>query len=166
MNTFPILIKVQDPTSPRGYPPFLKLVPSAYPLQPNLHSQRDDLMNPSNQYLLLANGQIKCRRCQAKSKRTQEQCKAPAMRLKRVCKIHGGLSFGPKTFEGKKRIAIANTCHGHETRAIRKERSLKSAEMSVLENWMYQLQMTNAPKRPGRKSSHYKPRPLPTKSIL
>ena len=31
---------------------------------------------------------------------------------KRRCRLHGGLSTGPKTVEGKERIAAANTKHG------------------------------------------------------
>lgn len=106
-------------------------------------------------YLLLAGGHIRCRQCAAKSKRTQEQCKAPAMRAKRVCRIHGGKSTGVKTPEGRVKLALVHTKHGQETRAIRKERSIQLGELSLLEDWMYILQMTDMPKIRGRKSAHY-----------
>lgn len=112
-------------------------------------------MNSSKQYLVLAGGRIRCARCAAKSKRTQEQCKAPAMRTKRVCKSHGGKSTGAKTLEGKLKIAQVHTKHGQETRAIRKERSIQLGELSLLEDWMYALRMTDMPRTRGRKSSHY-----------
>ena len=112
-------------------------------------------MNSSTQYLTLAGGRIRCCRCAAKSKRTQEQCKAPAMRTKRVCKNHGGKSTGAKTLEGKLKIAQVHTKHGQETRAIRKERSIQLGELSLLEDWMYALKMTDMPRTRGRKSSHY-----------
>ncbi|MDA0630613.1 MAG: HGGxSTG domain-containing protein, partial [Proteobacteria bacterium] len=41
------------------------------------------------------------------SKRTRKQCGAPAMRGKRVCRFHGGLSTGPKSAEGRARCAAA-----------------------------------------------------------
>ena len=71
------------------------------------------------QFMTLAAGRIRCRRCQALSKRTKQQCGAPAVRDKRVCRFHGGKSTGPKTKEGRKRCGIAKTVHGGETRAIR-----------------------------------------------
>jgi len=68
------------------------------------------------------------------SKRTKQQCGAPAMRGKRVCKIHGGRSTGPKTENGRRRCAEARQINnGWETRAIRAERQLKLAELRVLE---------------------------------
>ena len=112
-------------------------------------------MNSSKQYVVLAGGRIRCCRCAAKSKRTQEQCKAPAMRTKRVCRIHGGKSTGAKTLEGKLKIAQVHTKHGQETRAIRKERSIQLGELALLEDWMYALKMTDMPRTRGRKSSYY-----------
>ena len=112
-------------------------------------------MNSSTQYLTLAGGRIRCRQCAAKSKRTQVGCKAPAMHSKRVCKSHGGTSTGAKTLEGKLKIAQAHTKHGQETRAIRKERSIQLGELSLLEDWMYALKMTDMPRTRGRKSSYY-----------
>jgi len=78
-------------------------------------------------------GRVTCQRCQAKSKRTQLQCAAPALKGKRVCKTHGGRSTGPKTEAGRQRCAEAKTIHGRETREARTERSLASARLAVLE---------------------------------
>jgi len=87
---------------------------------------------PKNLTMMTAGGRICCRQCQAMSKRTRLQCKAPAIRGKDVCRIHGGLSTGPKTKQGRQRCAEAKTIHGEETRAKRAERSCKSAELHQL----------------------------------
>jgi hypothetical protein len=39
-------------------------------------------------------------------------CQCPALRGKRRCRLHGGLSTGPKTLDGLARIRAANTKHG------------------------------------------------------
>jgi hypothetical protein len=71
--------------------------------------------------LVTAGGKICCRRCNAMSKRTKEQCGAPAISGKTKCKSHGGLSTGPRTPEGRMRCAQAKTIHGYDTRAIREQ---------------------------------------------
>ena len=45
------------------------------------------------------------------------------MKGRSVCRIHGGLSFGPRTSLGRISSAQARLIHGRETRAIRKNRS-------------------------------------------
>ena len=78
-------------------------------------------------------GRVSCTRCNAKSKRTKQQCRNPAIKGKAKCRHHGGLSKGSRTPEGKARQIAANTKHGNETRAIREERSAKLAELYELE---------------------------------
>ena len=78
-------------------------------------------------------GRVECTRCNAISKRTKERCRAPAIKGKTKCRFHGGKSTGPRTAEGRARIAKAHTVHGRETRAIRAERSAKLAELYELE---------------------------------
>jgi hypothetical protein len=58
--------------------------------------------------LVCASGKIKCLRCTAKSKRTGEQCGAPALRDSKTqkCRIHGGKSTGPKTEAVKGRFCF------------------------------------------------------------
>ena len=86
----------------------------------------------TNLTMTTAGGRIICKQCQAASKRTRLQCKAPAIKGKNVCRTHGGLSTGPKTEQGRQRCAEAKTLHGRETRKIRAERSRKSAELHQL----------------------------------
>jgi len=75
-------------------------------------------------------------RCQAKSKRSGQQCSKPAMRGKAVCRTHGGASTEPKTLEGRKRCAEARTIHGREGRATRQRRAEKLKELLELERFM------------------------------
>jgi hypothetical protein len=49
--------------------------------------------------------------CGAKM-RSGEPCSKFPIKGKRRCRLHGGLSTGPKTPEGRARIAAANTKHG------------------------------------------------------
>ena len=51
------------------------------------------------------------RLCGAKT-RSGHPCRKPALKRKRRCRLHGGLSTGPKTAEGRARIANAQFKHG------------------------------------------------------
>ncbi len=59
-------------------------------------------------------------RCEARTRRGTP-CQCPAMRNGR-CRLHGGLSTGPKTAEGVERIRRASTTHGRRSQAARAER--------------------------------------------
>jgi len=59
-------------------------------------------------------------RCGAKTRRGTS-CKCPAMPNRR-CRLHGGLSTGPKTQEGIERIRNANLRHGNYTVAAQRRR--------------------------------------------
>ena len=96
-------------------------------------------------------GLVACNRCNAKSKRTKQQCRNPAIRGKTKCRHHGGLSTGSKTLEGKAREIAANTKHGRETRVIREERSAKLGELYELEMLGRKLGLISGP-MVGRKS--------------
>ena len=63
------------------------------------------------------------------------------MRGKDKCRVHGGLSRGPITADGRARCAAAKTVHGRETRAKREQASkvskavrTASLMLSLLEN--------------------------------
>jgi hypothetical protein len=105
---------------------------------------------PTNQFFTLG-GRIQCQQCQAKSKRTKLQCAAPALKGKRVCKTHGGLSRGPTTEAGRQRCAEAKTVHGNETRQARTERSLTSSRLAVLESVGFTLNLLSGTRTRGRK---------------
>ena len=105
----------------------------------------------NNLTFVIAGGHISCSQCQAMSKRTKQQCRAPAMKGKRVCKAHGGKSTGPKTLEGHRRCTTAKTIHGNETRKARRERSLGSARLAVLESVGTALNMFTGPRTRGPK---------------
>jgi hypothetical protein len=61
------------------------------------------------------------------------QRKSPAIKGKRVCRIHGGKSTGPKTDAGRQRCAAAKTTHGWETREKRRMRAEKLRELREME---------------------------------
>src|SRR5215468_1645338 len=60
-------------------------------------------------------------RCRAKTRRGTP-CQCPAMPNGR-CRLHGGLSTGPKTAEGIERIREAKTTHGRYTARGKAERN-------------------------------------------
>ncbi len=62
------------------------------------------------------------RRCGAKT-RSGAPCRGPAMRNGR-CRMHGGLSTGPKTPEGLERSRTARWKHGRYSREARQRRRL------------------------------------------
>ena len=109
--------------------------------------------------LSTAKGKIQCLRCTANSVRTGGQCGRPALKSSKTqkCQYHGGRSTGPKTADGKARIAAVHTVHGQETNAARAERSAGSAKLIRIEDGMYLLSMTNAPRTRGRKARGYVP---------
>ena len=98
-----------------------------------------------------AGGRITCRQCNAKSKRTGIQCRAPAAKGKTKCRFHGGASTGPKTDQGRQRCAEAKTIHGNETRKARTERAETMRRLRALEDLGYELGLITGPKTPGPK---------------
>lgn len=96
-------------------------------------------------------GRIQCNQCQAKSKRSQQQCRGPAIQGKSVCRMHGGKGSGPKTIEGRQRCAEAKTIHGFETRKTRTERAEAMRRLRELEDLGHLLGIMRGPRTPGRK---------------
>jgi hypothetical protein len=91
-------------------------------------------MQSESETLVTLGGRIRCRQCSAMSKRTGVQCRAPAIKNKTKCQMHGGKSTGPRTPEGRARIAAAHLVHGHETRQARAERRVELSRLAVLES--------------------------------
>jgi hypothetical protein len=55
-------------------------------------------------------------RCLAKT-RAGGACQNPTIKGRSRCKLHGGRSTGPRTPEGRARVAAANTKHGRRSKA-------------------------------------------------
>jgi hypothetical protein len=102
--------------------------------------------------LLTAGGKIQCLRCTANSSRTGVQCGRPALKSSKTqkCQYHGGRSTGPKTAEGKARIAAAHNVRGQETKTASAELSAGSAELSRLEGAAYFDWIMTGPRTRGR----------------
>ena len=111
--------------------------------------------------LLLAGGRITCLRCTAKSKRSGEQCKKPALKTSRTqkCQLHGGRSRGPVTEEGRARSAAANYKTGEYTQAAIDHLDRSRALLRVLEDATHLLGMVPAetPRTRGRPPRLYQP---------
>lgn len=89
--------------------------------------------------------------CGAFIKRTGQYCGKPASPSSSMCRGHGGLSTGPRTEEGKARIATAKTIHGRETRALRRLRSQICHDLRRVEDAMFAEGLIHGPRTRGRK---------------
>jgi hypothetical protein len=109
--------------------------------------------------LLTANGRITCLRCTARSTRTGLQCGRAALKASSTqkCQFHGGRGSGPKTAEGRARIAAARTTHGQQTKEALAAHSAASARLARLEDAMFVIQMTQSDRKVGRKARGYVP---------
>ncbi len=105
----------------------------------------------TNVTLITAGGSIRCPQCNAKSKRTGIQCRAPAAKGKTKCRFHGGASTGPKTEQGRQRCAKAKTIDGNEGRSIRNKRSLAIARLALLAEPGYAVNLLKGSRTRGRK---------------
>lgn len=105
--------------------------------------------------LVTCGGRILCRQCNALSKRTGLQCRAPATAGKVKCRFHGGRSTGPTSEAGRRRCAESKTIHGRETRKQRQQRSVELAELALLETLGFALGIIT-----GKKSAGPKPKLL------
>ena len=70
-------------------------------------------------------------RCGARSKRTGKPCNAPAMPNGR-CRMHGGMSTGPRTPEGLARSRKANWKHGRYSAEAIADRRKAAAAVRLL----------------------------------
>jgi len=71
------------------------------------------------------------RRCGAKT-RQGTKCLAPAVRSSSRCRMHGGMSCGPTSIEGKQRIAAAKFKSGKYTSEQKHVRRLRARELRAL----------------------------------
>ena len=71
-------------------------------------------------------------RCCARTRRGTA-CQKPPMKGKKRCKLHGGRSSGPKTLEGRVRIAMARWKHGRRSKRFVEQRKKIWAELRAIE---------------------------------
>ena len=60
-------------------------------------------------------------RCGARRKRDGQPCQCPVVLGRSRCRFHGGLSTGPKTIEGRDRIAMAQRARWAQWRAAQND---------------------------------------------
>ena len=60
-------------------------------------------------------------------------CQKPPLNGKTRCRLHGGLSTGPRTAEGKARIVAAHWKHGRRSRAFTEARKQIWADLRAVE---------------------------------
>ena len=63
-------------------------------------------------------------------------CQKPPLRGKTRCRLHGGLSSGPRTEQGKARIAQAHYRHGGRSKKFVEMRAKIWAELRIVERRM------------------------------
>jgi len=73
------------------------------------------------------------------------------------CQFHGGRGSGPKTAEGRARIAAAQRTHGEQTKEAVAAHSAASVKLARLEDAMYVLGMIKGERKAGRKARGYVP---------
>jgi len=80
-------------------------------------------------------------RCEAQTRRGTP-CQSPAYSHNHRCRLHGGLSTGPRTAEGLARLVASKITYGRTTKAKRAEATLRAeqgrelrAELLELETW-------------------------------
>jgi hypothetical protein len=110
--------------------------------------------------LITAGGKIICTRCTALSIRSGMQCRRPALKSSKSkkCQFHGGGPLsGKQSVAGRRRISQAKYKHGESSKGARAQYSKASAFLRQLEDAMYVLGMTTAPRTRGRKPNGYSP---------
>jgi hypothetical protein len=79
---------------------------------------------------------LECLKCGARTRRGTPCQRAaelnPVTGLRKRCRLHGGLSTGARTPEGRARIAAAHLKHGKYTRAARQARADLRARLAAL----------------------------------
>lgn len=80
-------------------------------------------------------------RCKARTRRGTP-CQRPARLSQGRCRLHGGASTGPRTEEGRARLAASKITHGQTTAARRAEARQRAqlghhvrAELRDIEQW-------------------------------
>ena len=84
-------------------------------------------------------------RCEARTRRGT-LCQRPAKLPVGRCRLHGGASTGPRTEEGRARLAALHTTHGRLTKEKRAEAKRRAevgrqinAEVRAIEAWAVDL---------------------------
>ena len=69
-------------------------------------------------------------------KKSGTACQKSPLKGKNRCRLHGGLSTGPRTAEGRARIAAAHYRHGRRSKKFIEMRAKIWAELRIIERKM------------------------------
>ena len=69
-------------------------------------------------------------------KKSGTACQKSPLKGKNRCRLHGGLSTGPRTAEGRARIAAAHYRHGRRSKKFVEARAKIWAELRIIERKM------------------------------
>ena len=109
----------------------------AAPLSPKLRRPHVIRYEP---VLVTAGGKICCRRCTGKSRRTGQQCGAPAETHSKKCRFHGSRATGPTTLDGLERCALAKWQGKGESRHERVQARETSKTIRLLKKLLILLE--------------------------
>lgn len=117
--------------------------------------QEHSVGNGLEPYLLTAGGRIVCLRCTARSTRSKQQCKKPALKVSRTqkCGHHGGR---PHTLATLARISDTHTIHAEATNEAKQQAHADSVLIHELEDAVHFLRMAEGPRTRGRKPNGYR----------
>ncbi len=107
------------------------------------------LIEEKKQYLQTAGGKITCLGCTAQSTRTKMQCDRPAIKTTKW--------NGPRTAEGRRRIAQAQLKHGAYAKANLRAKQAEAIQLRQLEDIAYLTGLIQGPRTRGSKPRGYRP---------
>ena len=110
------------------------------------------------QYFFTAGAKNVCLRYTASSTRKKLQYVSPVLKSSKTSKFstHGGKSTGPKTAEGKQRIAQAQLKHGSYSKAGIEAKQAEAIQLRQLEDIAVLIGMIQGPRTLGCKPRGYK----------
>lgn len=107
------------------------------------------LIEDKKQYLQTASGKITCLGRTAQSSRTKMQCDRPAIKTSKW--------NGPRTAEGRRRIAQAQLKHGAYAKANLRAKQAEAIQLRLLEDIAVLIGMIQGPRTRGCKPRGYRP---------
>ena len=124
-------------------------------VQQKLHSPATPQITEINEVIVTEfrtlGSRVRCKQCQARTLKTGQRCRCPAVRGTTLCANHRPAGRGPLSDGGRRRCAFARTKTGKDTREARKKHKQKLIELYELELLGRKIGLISGPKTAGRK---------------